>query len=34
MRTLEKQFLPKLVDAARQIDGELAARMSVGGRIR
>ncbi|MBO0773992.1 MAG: helix-turn-helix domain-containing protein [Actinobacteria bacterium] len=33
MRTLEKQFLPKLTDAARQIDGELAARMAVGGRI-
>ena len=30
MRTLEKQFLPKLLDAARQIDGELATRMSVG----
>lgn len=28
MRTLEKQFLPKLIQAARQIDGELAARMS------
>lgn len=33
MRTLEKQFLPKLTEAARQIDGELAARMAVGGRI-
>ncbi|MDR0343317.1 MAG: helix-turn-helix domain-containing protein [Nocardiopsaceae bacterium] len=33
MRTLEKQFLPKLTDAAGQIDGELAARMAVGGRI-
>ena len=30
MRTLEKQFLPKLQDAARQIDSELATRMSVG----
>jgi IclR family pca regulon transcriptional regulator len=30
MRTLEKQFLPKLLEAARQIDGELATRMSVG----
>jgi IclR family pca regulon transcriptional regulator len=29
MRTLEKQFLPKLLDAARQIDSELATRMSV-----
>ncbi len=29
MRTLEKQFLPKLLEAARQIDGELASRMSV-----
>jgi len=28
MRTLEKQFLPRLQEAARQIDSELAARMS------
>ena len=27
MRTLEKQFLPRLQEAARQIDSELAARM-------
>ena len=32
MRTLEKQFLPKLQEAARQIDSELAARMSTGTR--
>ena len=32
MRTLEKQFLPRLQEAARQIDSELAARMSTGGR--
>ena len=30
MRTLEKQFLPRLQGAARQIDSELAARMSTG----
>jgi IclR family transcriptional regulator, pca regulon regulatory protein len=28
MRTLEKQFLPRLIDCAQQIDGELATRMS------
>jgi IclR family transcriptional regulator, pca regulon regulatory protein len=33
MRTLEKQFLPRLLDAARQIDAELATRMAVGGRV-
>ena len=33
MRTLEKQFLPRLLDAAEQIDAELAARMAVGGRV-
>jgi hypothetical protein len=27
MRTLEKQFLPRLQEAARQIDSELAARL-------
>jgi DNA-binding IclR family transcriptional regulator len=32
MRTLEKQFLPRLQEAARQIDSELAARLSIGGR--
>ena len=32
MRTLEKQFLPRLQEAARQIDSELAARMSTGAR--
>jgi len=32
MRTLEKQFLPRLQEAARQIDSELAARMSTGPR--
>ena len=30
MRTLEKQFLPRLRETARQIDSELATRMSVG----
>jgi IclR family pca regulon transcriptional regulator len=34
MRTLEKQFLPRLKDAAAQIDAELATRMAVGGRVR
>ncbi|HWG64280.1 MAG TPA: IclR family transcriptional regulator C-terminal domain-containing protein [Streptosporangiaceae bacterium] len=29
MRTLEKQFLPRLLDAAKSIDSELASRMSV-----
>jgi IclR family transcriptional regulator, pca regulon regulatory protein len=29
MRTLEKQFLPRLLETARQIDSELATRMSV-----
>ncbi|MFI5065847.1 MAG: IclR family transcriptional regulator C-terminal domain-containing protein [Streptosporangiales bacterium] len=33
MRTLEKQFLPRLLDAAEQIDAELASRMAVGGRV-
>jgi len=33
MRTLEKQFLPRLLDAARQIDTELATRMAVGARV-
>jgi IclR family pca regulon transcriptional regulator len=33
MRTLEKQFLPRLVDAAQQIDSELASRMAVGARV-
>jgi len=33
MRTLEKQFLPRLLDAAEQIDTELASRMAVGGRV-
>jgi IclR family transcriptional regulator, pca regulon regulatory protein len=32
MRTLEKQFLPRLQEAARQIDSELAARLSTGSR--
>jgi hypothetical protein len=32
MRTLEKQFLPRLLDAAAQIDAELATRMATGGR--
>lgn len=32
MRTLEKQFLPRLQEAAQQIDSELAARMSTGAR--
>jgi IclR family pca regulon transcriptional regulator len=30
MRTLEKQFLPRLLDAAAHIDSELAARLSSG----
>jgi IclR family pca regulon transcriptional regulator len=33
MRTLEEEFLPRLLDAARQIDAELASRMAVGGRV-
>ncbi len=33
MRTLEEEFLPRLRDAARQIDAELASRMAVGGRV-
>ncbi|HTT54844.1 MAG TPA: IclR family transcriptional regulator C-terminal domain-containing protein [Streptosporangiaceae bacterium] len=33
MRTLERQFLPRLLDAAAQIDAELATRMAVGGRV-
>ena len=33
MRTLEKQFLPRLLDAAQQIDTELATRMAVGARV-
>jgi IclR family transcriptional regulator, pca regulon regulatory protein len=33
MRTLEKQFLPRLLDAAQQIDAELATRMAVGARV-
>ena len=33
MRTLEKQFLPRLLDAAGQIDAELTSRMAVGGRV-
>ncbi len=33
MRTLEKQFLPKLLDAVQQIDAELATRMSAGARV-
>ena len=32
MRTLEKQFLPRLLDCARQIDSELATRLSSGAR--
>jgi DNA-binding IclR family transcriptional regulator len=32
MRTLEKQFLPRLLDAAQQIDAELATRMAIGAR--
>ena len=32
MRTLERQFLPRLLDAAQQIDAELATRMAVGAR--
>ena len=32
MRTLEKQFLPRLIDCVQQIDGELATRMSGGAR--
>jgi IclR family pca regulon transcriptional regulator len=32
MRTLEKQFLPRLRGAAQQIDAELATRMTVGTR--
>jgi IclR family transcriptional regulator, pca regulon regulatory protein len=32
MRTLEREFLPRIQEAARQIDSELAARMTVGGR--
>ena len=34
MRTLEKQVLPRLLDAAAQIDAELATRMAVGNRAR
>ena len=34
MRTLEKQFLPRLMDAAAQIDAELATRMATGNRTR
>jgi IclR family pca regulon transcriptional regulator len=30
MRTLEKQFLPRLLDAAGHIDSEFAARLSTG----
>ncbi len=30
MRTLEKQFLPRLIDCAQQIDSELATRLSSG----
>jgi IclR family transcriptional regulator, pca regulon regulatory protein len=33
MRTLEKQFLPRLLDAAQQIDTELATRLAVGARV-
>ena len=33
MRTLEKQFLPRLLSAAQQIDAELATRMAVGARV-
>jgi IclR family pca regulon transcriptional regulator len=32
MRTLERDFLPRIREAARQIDSELAARMTVGAR--
>lgn len=32
MRSLEREFLPRIQEAARQIDSELAARMTVGGR--
>ena len=32
MRPLEKQFLPRLLNAAQQIDAELATRMAVGAR--
>ncbi len=32
MRTLEKQFLPRLLGAAQQIDAELATRMTAGTR--
>ena len=32
MRTLERQFLPRLHSAAQQIDAELATRMAVGAR--
>jgi len=33
MRTLEKQFLPRLLSAAQRIDAELATRMAVGARV-
>jgi IclR family transcriptional regulator, pca regulon regulatory protein len=32
MKTLEKDFLPRLIDCARQIDSELATRWSGGAR--
>jgi IclR family transcriptional regulator, pca regulon regulatory protein len=32
MRTLEKEFLPRLIDCAQQIDDELATRLSGGAR--
>jgi IclR family pca regulon transcriptional regulator len=32
MRTLEKEFLPRLLDSAQQIDSELATRLSSGAR--
>jgi IclR family pca regulon transcriptional regulator len=32
MRALEREFLPRIQEAARQIDSELAARLTVGGR--
>jgi hypothetical protein len=32
MRTLEKEFLPRLIDCGRQIDAELATRLSSGAR--
>ena len=32
MRTLEKEFLPRLLDSARQINSELATRLSTGAR--